>query len=105
MDDLGKLNDGLIVKKKSSAQLQIASFDNFARAGNELSYHNPIHIAEFWDLVELSLTNPMVGKGVLGSLDSVAQYLAFNSHLFSEEHIRKHFDPREVYRVLLQKFD
>ena len=101
----GELTELHRVPRSSSKDYEISTYENFRSARiEEVSNHNPLHIFEFWEMVEVSLTCSKLAIDALNSRETLVCYLAFNRHLWSEEHIRKHFDPQELYRVLLLKF-
>ena len=102
----GELKELHRAPRSPKKHIEISTYENFKRAGiQEFSNHNPLHIFEFWEMVEVSLTCPTLASSALNTQENLVCYLAFNRYLWSEEHIRKQFNPEELHKALLLKFN
>lgn len=102
----GELSEVYRAPRKQTQAFEILSYENFQKGrAHEVGFHNPLHTQIFWEMVDLSMTHPEISTDALNSKDSLACFLAFNKHLWSEEFMRKHFIPREIYKVLQEKFN
>jgi hypothetical protein len=87
----GELSEVYRTPRKQTQAFEILSYENFKSGRVEVGFHNPLHTQIFWEMVDLSMMHPEIATDALNSKDSLACYLAFNKHLWSEELIRKHF--------------